>query len=73
MPHVTIDDRTIEVAEGTILLEAAAQLGIEIPTLCYLKGYEPSTSCQVCLVKDRQRNQWLPSCAYEGCRRHGHR
>jgi ferredoxin len=60
---VTIDDQTIEVAEGTTILEAAGQLGIEIPTLCYLKGYEPSTSCQICLVKDRQRGQMLPSCA----------
>ncbi len=63
MPIVTIDDKTIDVAEGTTILDAAAALGIEIPTLCYLKGYEPSTSCQVCLVKDRKRNLMLPSCA----------
>jgi ferredoxin len=58
-----MDQRTIDVAEGTTVLEAAAALGIQIPTLCYLQGYEPSTSCQVCLVKDRQRNLLLPSCA----------
>ncbi len=63
MPTVTIDDKTIDVPAGTTILDAAAALGIEIPTLCYLEGYEPSTSCQVCLVKDRQRNQLLPSCA----------
>jgi NADPH-dependent glutamate synthase beta subunit-like oxidoreductase/ferredoxin len=63
MPTLTIDDKTIDVPAGTTILEAASELGIAIPTLCYLKGYEPSTSCQVCLVKDRQRNTFLPSCA----------
>ena len=63
MPKLTIDDRTVEVPEGATVLDAATKLGIEIPTLCYLKGYEPSTSCQVCLVKDRGSNRWIPSCA----------
>ena len=63
LPRITIDDKTIEVAEGTTVLTAARQLGISIPTLCSLEGYEPSTSCQVCLVRDRQRGQLLPSCA----------
>ena len=63
MPQLTIDDKTLEVAAGTTILQAATQLGIRIPTLCYLEGYKPSTSCQVCLVKDRQRGRLLPSCA----------
>jgi ferredoxin len=63
MPRVTIDCQSLEVADGTTILEAARQLGIEIPTLCYLRGYEPSTSCQVCLVKDRRRSQLVPACA----------
>ncbi len=44
-----IDQHDIEVPEGTNLVEAAKVVGIEIPTLCYLKEYEPSTSCQVCM------------------------
>ncbi len=63
MPKLTIDNQTVEVPAGTTILDAAGQLGIEIPTLCYLRGYEPSTSCQVCLVKDRRRGQLVPSCA----------
>lgn len=63
MPRLTIDDRELDVPDGTTILQAAAQAGIEIPTLCYLPPYRPSTSCQVCLVKDRRRNQLLPSCA----------
>ena len=63
MPQLTIDDKTIDVAEGATILDAANLVGIEIPTLCYLKGYDPSTSCQVCLVKNRKDGRLLPACA----------
>ena len=38
---LTIDNRTAEVAPGTNLVEAAASIGIKIPTLCYLNLHEP--------------------------------
>lgn len=63
MPSVTIDDRQVEVPDGATILDAAEKLGIEIPTLCFLKGYDPSTSCLVCVVKDRQTGRIVPSCA----------
>jgi NADPH-dependent glutamate synthase beta subunit-like oxidoreductase len=63
MPTITIDGQAIRVASGTTILDAAAELGIEIPTLCYLKGYEPSTSCQVCLIRNRITGQLMPACA----------
>jgi len=53
MPQLTIDGTAIEVAPGTTVLQAAQQLGIDIPTLCYLDGYRPSTSCLVCVVRIR--------------------
>jgi NADPH-dependent glutamate synthase beta subunit-like oxidoreductase/ferredoxin len=53
MPKLTIDGTALEVAPGTTVLQAAQQLGIDIPTLCYLKGYRPSTSCLVCVVRIR--------------------
>jgi NADPH-dependent glutamate synthase beta subunit-like oxidoreductase/ferredoxin/NAD-dependent dihydropyrimidine dehydrogenase PreA subunit len=63
MPRLTIDGRAVEVAEGATVLEAAQALGIEIPTLCHLQGWEPSTSCLVCMVKVRGSNRLVPSCA----------
>ena len=35
MVHLLIDDRPIEVAEGTKVIQAAERLGIYIPRLCY--------------------------------------
>jgi ferredoxin len=63
MPKLTIDNRTIEVAPGTTILEAAKQAGIEIPTLCHLEGCTPATSCMVCVVKRTDNGRLVPSCA----------
>ncbi|MEA1951226.1 MAG: 2Fe-2S iron-sulfur cluster-binding protein, partial [Planctomycetota bacterium] len=63
MPKITIDKREVEVPDGGTILDAARKLGIEIPTLCFLKGYTPTTSCLACVVKvDDQRNL-VPACA----------
>lgn len=60
MPRLIIDQHPIEVPPGSSVLDAAALLGVEIPTLCHLAGYRPSTSCLVCLVKTGGR--FLPAC-----------
>ena len=53
----------MEVPPGATILEAARQLGIDIPTLCFLEGCRPSTSCLVCVVKVRGTARLVPSCA----------
>jgi ferredoxin len=59
---LTIDHREVEVPPGATLLEAARRLGIDVPTLCYVEGYEPSTSCLVCMVKIRATGRLVPAC-----------
>lgn len=65
MPAIVIDGQSVEVAPGATLLDAARQLGIDIPTLCYLEQCGPMTSCLVCVVKVTQngRSRIVPSCA----------
>lgn len=63
MPRVKIDNREVDVPAGATILEAARLAGIEIPTLCFLKGLEPGTSCMVCLVKVVGRPALQPACA----------
>ena len=63
MPTISIDQRQAQVPPGATIVDAAEQLGLEIPTLCFLKGYEPSTSCQVCMVKDCATGRLVPACA----------
>jgi len=51
MPTLTLDGRSMQAEPGTTILEAARTLGIEIPTLCFLKGLDPDTHCMLCVVK----------------------
>jgi NADH-quinone oxidoreductase subunit G len=54
MPRVTIDGQTIEVPEGTTILQAARMLGPEVapPTMCYYSKLETSGGyCRTCIVK----------------------
>jgi NADPH-dependent glutamate synthase beta subunit-like oxidoreductase len=62
MPKLTIDSREVEVENGATILDAAIKLGIEIPTMCFLKGYKPSTSCMVCVVKVIGSEYLVPAC-----------
>jgi len=48
---VTIDGRTVQVPKGTLLVEAAKQVGIEIPVFCYHPKLDPAGVCRMCLVE----------------------
>lgn len=65
MPRIVIDGREVEVPDGATILDAAGRAGIDIPTLCFLPGCAPSTSCMVCVVKLRGEEQFVPACATE--------
>jgi len=63
MAKLTIDNRKVEVADGATILDAAGKLGIDIPTLCFLKDCKPSTSCMVCVVQVEGFASLVPACA----------
>ncbi|MHC4664732.1 MAG: FAD-dependent oxidoreductase, partial [Planctomycetota bacterium] len=63
MPKVFVDHREVEVDNGTTILDAAGNIGIEIPTMCFLKGQKPLTSCMVCVVKASGFDKLVPACA----------
>ena len=50
MVSLTIDGRAVSVPESATILEAARQLGIQIPTLCWLQKVSPTGACRVCVV-----------------------
>lgn len=51
MITLTIDGQEMEALEGSTLLEAARENGIEIPTLCYHEALEPYGGCRLCVVE----------------------
>ncbi len=65
MPNLIIDGQPAHVPEGATILDAAQGLAVDIPTLCYLKDFAPSTSCMVCVVKVDGYKSLLPACGTE--------
>ncbi|MBO7227500.1 MAG: iron hydrogenase small subunit [Bacteroidales bacterium] len=68
MVKLTIDNKLVEVAEGTTILKAARQAGINIPTLCYfeldgMKFENKPGGCRVCVVVVEGRTNLAPDCA----------
>ena len=63
MLQITIDNKKIQVPQGTTVLQAAEKLRIKIPTMCFKEGYSNHPSCMVCLIKVLDTGQLQPSCA----------
>ena len=68
MLKLKINNREVEVKEGSTILEAASNLNIKIPSLCHMdlhdiKFVNKLASCRVCLVEDIDKNKLIPSCA----------
>lgn len=62
MLSVTIDQQVLNVAEGTTILQAAREVGINIPTLCYLEGINEIGACRLCIVEVEGMSRLVPSC-----------
>ena len=58
-----INNKEIEAFEGDTLIEAARRNNIDIPSMCYVAGYEHQPSCMVCVVVNRANNDIMPSCS----------
>ena len=68
MINLTIDGQQISVPEGTTILDAARQMHLDIPTLCYLnlekiKYLNKVASCRICVVEVEGRRNLAPACA----------
>lgn len=59
---LTIDGREIQVAQNTLLVEAAAQAGILVPVYCYHPKLAPVGACRMCLVEVEGAPKLIASC-----------
>lgn len=70
MVNCVINDKKLKVSEGTTILEAARQIGVDIPTLCHMKldnfNYENKpSSCRICMVEVEGRPKLCTACSEE--------
>ena len=62
MVKITINNEPHEAEESSTILDAAASVGIQIPTLCYLKGINEIGACRICLVELEGKNRLVAAC-----------
>src|SRR5919204_1436722 len=60
---LTIDDQTVEVPEGSTILDACRKLGIDTPTLCYGDTLAPANACRICVVELEGARTLVPACS----------
>ncbi|MBR2720599.1 MAG: FAD-dependent oxidoreductase, partial [Lentisphaeria bacterium] len=58
-----LDGRAVTAEAGQTIMDVARANGIEIPGLCGEKRISKTTSCFVCVVKDKKTGKFLPSCS----------
>lgn len=64
MVNITINGMPCSVPYGTTILEAARQVGIEIPTLCFLKDINEIGACRFCVVEVTGARSLVASCVF---------
>lgn len=62
--NVKINGRDYSVPKGITILEAAHMVGIEIPTLCYLKDINEIGACRICVVEVKGARSLVAACVY---------
>ena len=65
---LTIDNKEIEVQKGTTIYKAAKELGIDIPTLCYMELHDMNienkpAGCRICVAEIQGRRNLAPTCS----------
>ena len=61
--EIKIDGKHVSVPEGSTILDAARELGIDTPTLCFLESLTPVNVCRVCVVELEGSRALVPACS----------
>ncbi len=59
---LTIDGQEVTVPKGTSLLDAAKEVGQDVPHYCYHPGLSSPAMCRLCLVEVEGAPKPMPSC-----------
>jgi NADH-quinone oxidoreductase subunit G len=60
--HLTVNGQPLEVPQGTLLIEACKQHGIEVPSFCYYPGLSLQAACRMCLVEIEKMPKLQTAC-----------
>ena len=60
--NITINDQPVTVPKGTLLVDAAKEVGVEIPVFCYHEKLGPFGCCRMCLVEVEKMPKLTTAC-----------
>jgi len=60
---LTVDGQSVTVPKGTLILDAAKKVGIDIPIFCSHPKMAPVAVCRMCLVEVEKMPKLQPACA----------
>ena len=63
MVRIEVDGKSVEVKEGSMVMDAANKLGVYIPHFCYHKKLTIAANCRMCLVEVEKAPKPMPACA----------
>lgn len=63
MVSASVNSETVELAEGSTVLDACRMAGVDLPTLCYGPTMTPANACRVCVVELEGARTLIPSCS----------
>ena len=63
MVELQIDGKTVQVTEGSVVIQAAEKAGTFIPHFCYHKKLSIAANCRMCLVDIEKAPKPMPACA----------
>jgi len=61
--EITLNGTRRQVPQSMTLLQACAEAGIEVPTLCFLQGMTPANACRICVVEVEGSRVLVPACS----------
>jgi NADH-quinone oxidoreductase subunit G len=59
---LTIDGKAVTAPPGTLVIDAAKTVGIEIPAFCYYEGLSLAAACRMCLVEVEKMPKLMTAC-----------
>jgi iron-only hydrogenase group A len=60
--QIKINAKAYDVPDGSTILKACRDVGIEVPSLCYLDGVNEGASCSLCLVEIKGARTLMRAC-----------
>jgi NADH-quinone oxidoreductase subunit G len=57
-----LNGRELQVAPGTLIIEAARRIGTEVPSFCYYPGLSLQAACRMCLVEVEKAPKLQTAC-----------